>query len=201
MKHGTGLVLLVIAMAIVVAGCGGSMVTVTATATANGTRTSTSPSTTAIGSSGAAPSSTASSSAAPSGTASSTSARTVTATVTATVTGATTTTIAPVALPTLIVGSWTGTKPSNIDFSGDAGNVVTGIRWSVWANAQALGQGTSVIQNCVPNCAQGTNTPVATTIALSDPQGGHFARMTETRNGQTIVASYGSSQTWPFSAS
>ncbi len=110
-------------------------------------------------------------------------------------------TVTPVALPTVIVGSWTGTKPSNIAFSGDGGNVVTGIKWSLWASAQALGEGTSVIQNCIPNCAQGKNTPVATTIVLSQPQAGHFTRMTESRNGQTIVATYGSSHTWPFSAS
>lgn len=72
-------------------------------------------------------------------------------------------------LPTLVVGSWSGMKPTTIDFSGDAGNVVTSIVWSSWTATQAVGQGTSVIQGCVPNCAQGSNTPVATTITLSKP--------------------------------
>lgn len=103
-------------------------------------------------------------------------------------------------LPTIRVGSWSGIKPTIIDFSGDAGNVVTGIVWSSWTTTQAVGQGTSNIQSCVPNCAQGSDTPVATTITLSNPQNGSFTQMTENRNGMTSVASYGSNN-WPLSAS
>jgi hypothetical protein len=103
-------------------------------------------------------------------------------------------------LPTLVVGRWSGIRPTTIDFSGDGGNVVTGVAWSSWTTTQAVGQGTSDIQGCVPNCAQGSNTPVATTITLSNPQNGAFSQITESRNSLTSAASYGSNG-WPLSAS
>ncbi len=103
-------------------------------------------------------------------------------------------------LPRLVVGSWSGIKPTTIDFSGDGGNVVTSIAWSSWTATQAVGQGTSVIQGCVPNCAQGSDTPVAATITLSNPRNGSFTELTETRNGMTGAASHGSNG-WPLSAS
>ena len=89
------------------------------------------------------------------------------------------------ALPVLTVGSYTGTEPAYIDFSGDAGNVVTSITWASWTATGATGTGTSNIQGCVPNCAQGSETPVSTTLTLSDPAGGQFTAYTETRNGST----------------
>jgi hypothetical protein len=107
--------------------------------------------------------------------------------------------------PELIVGSpgasvFAGTEPSEIDFSGDGGNVVIDITWSSWTGTQALGEGTSDLQNCVPNCAEGTDTPVATTITLLDPQAGHFTQIVETRNGLTSDGSYGGQQDWPLQA-
>ncbi len=91
----------------------------------------------------------------------------------------------PAALPVLTVGSYTGTEPAYIGFSGDAGNVVTSITWASWTATGATGTGTSNIQGCVPNCAQGSETPVSATITLSDPVGGQFTAYTETRNGST----------------
>jgi hypothetical protein len=125
-------------------------------------------------------------------------------TATATVTQTTTTVVQTTPagpLPIVIIGSYAGVKPATIDFSGDAGNVVTGISWSVWTTSQATGEGASGIQSCVPNCAQGTTTQVPTTIALSNPQGGHFTHLIETRRGQRLVASYSSKASWPLSAS
>lgn len=116
---------------------------------------------------------------------------------TATTSSAPTTAPAPAApVPELIAGSWTGTKPSTIDFSGDGGNIVTGITWSSWGATGATGEGTSNLQGCVPNCAQGKETPLPTSIALSDPQGGHFTQIVEVRQGQKLAAAY-ASQSWP----
>jgi hypothetical protein len=98
--------------------------------------------------------------------------------------------------PKLILGRWSGIEPSQIDFSADGGNIVTGLLWSAWTKSRALGQGTSDIQSCVPNCAQGTDTPVSTTITLSDPRRGRFTEMTENRNGLTSDYTYGP-RTWP----
>lgn len=101
---------------------------------------------------------------------------------------------------TLIVGSWSGMRPTTIDYSADAGNIVTGISWSSWTATEAQGEGTSNIQNCIPNCAQGTQTPYPTTIMLIAPHGGHFTEITEDRNGQSTTATYGAPG-WPMSAS
>jgi hypothetical protein len=102
--------------------------------------------------------------------------------------------------PKLIVGHWAGVDPSQIDYSADGGNIVTGLVWSSWTHTQALGQGTSDIQSCVPNCAQGAENPVTTTITLLDPEGGHFTQMTEARNGLTTDFS-DTPQDWPQYAS
>lgn len=104
------------------------------------------------------------------------------------------------ALPVFVAGTWTGIKPSQIDFSADGGNIVTDITWSSWTATGAVGEGTSVIQNCVPNCAQGTTTPVPTTITLTRPQSGHFTELTETRDGQSSAWLY-PRPLWPLGAS
>lgn len=97
-------------------------------------------------------------------------------------------------------------EPSGLAFSADGGNIVTGITWSEWGDAQALGVGTSDIQNCVPNCAQGSNTPVTTTITLLDPVDGHYTALLEERAGLTSLATYSSApatgtmddEDWPW---
>ena len=76
-----------------------------------------------------------------------------------------------------------GTSPGQIDLSGDASYIITGIVWSSWGPNTAIGTGTSNIQGCVPNCASGSETPVTTTITLSDVQGGQFTQFSVTRNG------------------
>jgi hypothetical protein len=103
-------------------------------------------------------------------------------------------------LPVFIAGKWTGTKPSEIDFSGDAGNIVTRVQWSRWTPALAVGEGTSGIQSCVPNCASGKVRYVPTAIMLSAPSGGHFTHITETRSGRSLSATYPSAP-WPLGAS
>jgi serine/threonine protein kinase len=101
-------------------------------------------------------------------------------------------------LPVLVVGSYTGMDPTEIAFSGDATNVVTGLTWT-WTATGATGTGTSDIDSCVPSCAAASPNPVTATITLSDPVNGHFTQMTETRNGSTTTYTYPG--TWAQSAS
>ena len=102
------------------------------------------------------------------------------------------------ALPRVIAGSYSGIRPRRLFFSGDAGNIVTGIRWARWTQTTAVGHGTSDIQGCVPNCAAGSETPVPTSVTLSRPRGGHFTKVVEVRRGHTLTAYYGRRATdWP----
>ena len=102
-------------------------------------------------------------------------------------------------LSMLTVGSYTGMKPTEIAYSGDATNVVTKITWSSWTPTGATGQGTSDIDSCNPNCAQAPPSLVPTTVTLSAPVNGRFTKMTETRNGFTSTYTY--PDNWPESAS
>ena len=106
---------------------------------------------------------------------------------------------APAPLPVLTVGGYTGMKPTEIAYSGDATNVVTKITWSSWTATGASGQGTSDIDSCNPNCAQAPPSLVPTTVTLSAPVNGRFTKMTETRNGFTSTYTY--PDNWPESAS
>jgi hypothetical protein len=105
----------------------------------------------------------------------------------------------PGPLPSVAIGVYTGTKPSEIDFSADGGNIVTGIRWLSWTPRDATGRGTSGIESCVPDCAEGAVTYAPTTIRFSVPLGGKFTVLTETREGKTITKRY--PVTWPIAAS
>ena len=105
----------------------------------------------------------------------------------------------PARLPLLTVGGYTGMKPTEIAYSGDATNVVTKITWSSWTATGASGQGTSDIDSCNPNCAQAPPSLVPTTVTLSAPVNGRFTKMTETRNGSTSTYTY--PDNWPQSAS
>jgi serine/threonine protein kinase len=105
----------------------------------------------------------------------------------------------PAQLPVLTVGGYTGMKPTEIAYSGDATNVVIKITWSSWTATGASGQGTSDIDSCNPNCAQAPPSLVPTTVTLSAPVNGRFTKMTETRNGFTSTYTY--PDNWPQSAS
>jgi len=96
----------------------------------------------------------------------------------------------PAALPVLTAGSYTGTKPADIFYSGDGTNVVTKIQWASWTAAGATGYGVSDIDSCNPNCAQAPVNDVTATVTLSAPVNGRFTQMTETRNGSTTTYSY-----------
>lgn len=99
----------------------------------------------------------------------------------------------------LIAGRWNGIKPAEIDFSADSSNIVAGIHWSSWTSAHAVGEGKSIIESCVPDCASGAVKVVRATIALSRPIAGHFTKVNEVRVGQSMTASYRSDR-WPLGA-
>jgi len=86
-------------------------------------------------------------------------------------------------LPTVTLGSWTGIEPSLMQFSGDAGNIVTNIVWSSWNDLGAVGEGVWHYDNCVPDCAGGTVTPTPATIILSVASDGRFTQLTEELGG------------------
>jgi hypothetical protein len=96
----------------------------------------------------------------------------------------------PGSLPVVSIGTYTGRKPSEIDFSADGGNVVTGIHWQSWTAKGATGHGTSAIESCVPNCAVGPVTYVPTTLTLSAPLSGKFTVLTENRKGRVMTLRY-----------
>jgi len=106
---------------------------------------------------------------------------------------------ASTAVPVLAVGSYSGMRPTEIAYSGDGTNVVTGLTWTSWTATGATGTGTSDIDSCVPSCAAASPDNVSTTITLSDPVNGQFTQMTETRNGSTTSYTYPNS--WAQSAS
>jgi hypothetical protein len=103
------------------------------------------------------------------------------------------------ATPVVAIGRFTGRAPAEIEFSADGGNVVTGLRWQSWTASGAAGRGTSGIESCVPNCAQGSVRHVPTTITLSSPVNGKFTVITEKRNGQTSTGKW--PVRWPLGAS
>jgi hypothetical protein len=90
----------------------------------------------------------------------------------------------------LVAGAFDGTRPSVIQFSGDDGDVVTGIQWSSWGSKSATGRGTVGLDDCTPNCAEGTTRYVAATITLSAPDAkGEWTVITEADNGRTTTFS------------
>ena len=113
--------------------------------------------------------------------------------------------LVPAPLPVLIAGSYRGRRPVDIDISGDAGNIVTDLHWSNWSYRSASASGTSNIQNCVPDCASGTDTPVPTSITVEDPSStGYFTKLVEHRAGTTEVFYYTPGHlpdNWPGDAS
>lgn len=90
------------------------------------------------------------------------------------------TSAAPVlSLPTLTIASWTGREPVTLYFSGDAGDIATGITWSVWDQSEAIGHAVRQELSCVPDCAQGTATPYPVTLTLTMPVDGAYTSIQE----------------------
>jgi hypothetical protein len=73
----------------------------------------------------------------------------------------------------------------------DANDYLTGLHWVSWQSAEAFATGTERINNCTPNCAQGTFISYPALIALwrPAPLPGHpgvlyFTRMTRIYTGR-----------------
>jgi hypothetical protein len=86
-------------------------------------------------------------------------------------------------LPTVTLGTWTGIEPALMQFSGDAGNIVTDIDWSSWNDNSAVGEGTWPYDDCIPDCAGGAVKDYPARITLSSPSGGRFTELTEDQSG------------------
>lgn len=102
-------------------------------------------------------------------------------------------------LPQFKAGSYAGVRPKMIDFSADGTNVITGIRWSQWTMVKAVGTGTRYLDNCQPNCAQGTTTKVSETITLSAPEGGFYTVIVTSYAGH--IGEYTGAGIWALTAS
>jgi len=59
------------------------------------------------------------------------------------------------------------TEPKTLLLSGDGSVFATAITWSGWGTGTAQGTGTLKVDNCNPNCAQGTLTGYPATITLT----------------------------------
>ena len=62
-------------------------------------------------------------------------------------------------------------EPSQIIVSGDGSAFITGLTWTGWGQSGATGSGTLKLDNCNPNCAQGSFTDYEATVVLSDLTG------------------------------
>jgi serine/threonine protein kinase len=58
-------------------------------------------------------------------------------------------------------------KPAKIMVSGDGSGYVDGLSWSSWGTPRATATGTLRVDDCVPNCAQGTYTGYPATVTLA----------------------------------
>ena len=87
-------------------------------------------------------------------------------------------------------------KPSMIDLSADGNGDLNGLTWSSWTAHSAEGSGSFNVNNCQPNCAQGTTVDVPVSVALSAPTSGsspYFTAMTLTdSSGNTNTYAAGS---------
>lgn len=78
--------------------------------------------------------------------------------------------------PVLVVGEdYTGMRPTMVDPSGDGNGAVTGITWSQWDSAEAVGYGYQRHNDCEPDCAEGTMTYSPVEIVLGGVTGNSSA--------------------------
>jgi hypothetical protein len=92
-------------------------------------------------------------------------------------------------------------RPAGVYFSADGTNVVQNIRWREWTDTIAVGTGTHYVDNCRPNCAQGTTTSVPETLTLSQPQGGYFTLIVGSYDGNVTEYHSGKDLQWPLDLS
>jgi hypothetical protein len=70
-----------------------------------------------------------------------------------------------------VTGTWLHAPACASDcvLSGDSTVALWHMTWSTWNSATAVGMGTEKLNDCNPNCAQGTLHPVPVTVTLSKP--------------------------------
>ena len=61
-------------------------------------------------------------------------------------------------------------EPPRIYLAADGSGFITRMVWTGWGTATATGTGSYEIDNCMPNCAQGTYTGYPATVTLSRPE-------------------------------
>jgi hypothetical protein len=61
------------------------------------------------------------------------------------------------------------TCASGCPLSGDSTAILYAMTWTTWSASAATGTGTYKLDDCSPNCAQGTMYPVAAVVTLSLP--------------------------------
>jgi hypothetical protein len=97
-------------------------------------------------------------------------------------------------LPTLL-GNWVKgpsrllVRPAQIIYTGDGTGILGGfdggkgkgfghLTWTRWTTGSAFGHGADWIDDCRPDCAQGTYTAHKATVNAFRPSGGRFTRLT-----------------------
>jgi hypothetical protein len=60
---------------------------------------------------------------------------------------------------------------------GDYGIELEGLRWSGWGQSVAHASGSLLENNCVPECADGTDVPYPASVEVSNVAGGHYTWM------------------------
>jgi hypothetical protein len=109
-------------------------------------------------------------------------------------------------LPTLL-GNWLKgpdkllVRPAQIVYTGDGSGILGGldgakgkgfghITWSRWSAGSAFGHGADWINDCRPDCADGTYTAHKATANAFRPRSGHFTRLTITSSyrGKPLVS-------------
>ncbi len=80
-----------------------------------------------------------------------------------------TTTTAPLPLFIPLTGQTPLYEPTEFTYTQDGTGSVQSISWSSWGPGGASGEGTEFVNDCNPDCAQGTSTPYFAFVTLSDP--------------------------------
>jgi hypothetical protein len=83
-------------------------------------------------------------------------------------------------------------EPATIDLSADGNGDLNGLTWSSWTAHNAEGSGSFNVNNCQPNCAEGTTVYVTVSVALSAPTSGSSPYFT----AMTLIDSSGNTNTY-----
>jgi hypothetical protein len=96
-------------------------------------------------------------------------------------------------------------RPAQIVYTGDGSGVLGGftgkgpfprfgrLLWPSWTDTQARGSGAVWLDDCTPNCAEGTFHPYAARVRAFAPHDGRFTRLTlrYTYHGKRVIERLG----------